>query len=96
MWFKNRRAKWRKQKRENQEAKKKIQDLTTTKTAEEVKPQSSAVKDKGKDRENSCDIHAHKIIELSEETCVVQEPFTETSRLNTKGRPVTFHSVVSN
>lgn len=92
VWFKNRRAKWRKQKRENQEAKKKTQDLTTTKTTEELKTQSSPAKGKGNDRDNSCDIHAYKILELSEEACVVQETFTETSRLNTKGRPVTLHS----
>ena len=92
MWFKNRRAKWRKQKRENQDAKKKTQDLTTTKTLEDLQTQRSPAKNKANDRENSCGIHAHKIVELSREASDVQESFTEISRLNTKGRPLTLHS----
>ena len=42
----------------------------------------------GNGRDDSCDVHVHKINELSDETCVVQEAFTETSRLevNTKER----------
>ena len=92
VWFKNRRAKWRKQKRENHDAKKKTQDLTTAKTAEDLQTQSSPAKSKGNDRDNSCGIHPHKIVELSTEASVVQETFNEISRLNTKGRPLTLHS----
>lgn len=91
MWFKNRRAKWRKQKRENQDAKKKTQNLTTIKTTEELQLQNAPAKHKDDERDNSYGIQPHKIVELSKEACIVQETFTETSRLNTKGRSVTRH-----
>ena len=96
MWFKNRRAKWRKQKRENQDSKKRTQDLTAAKTTEDLQIQSSPAKDKRNDRENSYGIHAHKIVELSREARIVQETFTDTSILNTKGRPVISHSPTVN
>lgn len=65
------------------------------KTTEDLQLQNSPAKDKDDDRDNWCGIQPHKIVELSKEACIVQETFTETSRLNTKGWSVTRHSPVA-
>ena len=94
MWFKNRRAKWRKQKREDQEAKKKkTQDLTPDEktSALEVLPQRSPSTLNGHDRDNSSDeLHLRKTSEIINETYVTQGTFAETPRLEakTKGQPL--------
>lgn len=94
VWFKNRRAKWRKQKREDQEAKKKKPHVLTPdeKTSSlEVLPQRSPTTINGHDRDNSSDeLHLKKTSEILNETYVTQGSCTETPRLEakTKGQPL--------
>ena len=88
VWFKNRRAKWRKQKREDQETKKKkIHDFTLhEKTSSlEVLPQRSPTAINGHDIDNSSDeLHLKKTSEIINETYVTQGSCTETPRLEAK------------
>ena len=95
-WFKNQRVKWRKQKREDQEAKKKkTQDLTPDEktTSLEVLPQRSPTTINGHDIDNSTDeLHLRKTSEIINETYVTQGSCNETPRLEakTKGQPLPF------
>lgn len=88
VWFKNRRAKWRKQKREDQEAKKKKTQADSTTTSIPMIEEETPVQSAENDRDNLSDIHAHKEIK---DSCAVAQPFNETSNLdtNTSGRPLT-------
>lgn len=96
MWFKNRRAKWRKQKREDQEAKKKKTQVLTPdeKTSSlGVLPQRSPTTITEHDIDNSSDeLHLRKTSEIINESYVTQGSFTETPRLEakTRGQPLPF------
>ena len=78
VWFKNRRAKWRKQKREDQEAKKKKTHVLTPdeKTSSlEVLPQRSPTTIIEHDIDNSSDeLHLRKTSEIINESYVTQGP----------------------
>lgn len=95
VWFKNRRAKWRKQKREDQEAKKKKTHVLTPdeKTGSLEVLQRSPTTIIEHDIDNSSDeLHLRKTSEIINESYVTQGSFTETPRLEakTRGQPLPF------
>lgn len=91
VWFKNRRAKWRKQKREDQEVKKKKTQADSTTTLIPTIEEEIPIQNEENDRDDLYDIHAPK---ENKDSCVVPQPFAETSNLdaNTSGRPLTWNS----